>query len=83
MKTEQMIMGLACIRATVEVHKETMPVQTENQLKCIDEVISRLKSINGLSACINAINRDDMDVQTLVGFNMAVALFNKYLGEER
>ena len=83
MKTEQMIMGLACIRATVEVHKETMPVQTENQLKCIDEVISRLKSIDALSDDIKAVNRDDMDEKTLVGFNMAVALFNKYLGEER
>lgn len=83
MKTEQMIRGLVCIGAMIEPFAETMPVQTENQLKCIDKVISRLKSINELSACINAINRDDMDVQTLVGFNMAVALFNKFLGEER
>lgn len=79
MKTEQMIKGMACIRATVEAHKETMPVQTENQLKCINEVISRLKSIDALSDDIKAVNRNDMDEKTLVGFNMAVALFNKHL----
>ena len=83
MKTEQMIRGLVCIGAMIEPFAETMPVQTENQLKCIDEVISRLKSIDALSDDIKAVNRNDMDEKTLVGFNMAVALFNKHLREEK
>ena len=39
-----------------------------------------LESISALSADLKAVDRESMDEKVLIGFNMAIALFNKHLG---
>jgi hypothetical protein len=36
--------------------------------------------LTALSADLKAIDRENMDEKVLIGFNMALALFNKHLG---
>lgn len=38
-----------------------------------------LESISALSADLKAVDRESMDEKVLIGFNMALALFNKHL----
>lgn len=38
------------------------------------------KPLTALSADLKAIDRNNMSKEVLIGFNMAVALFNKHLG---
>ena len=42
MTNEELIKGLYSIRAIIETYKEDYPMQTENQLKVIDEIIEIL-----------------------------------------
>ena len=44
MTNEELIKGMTCIRYMIESLKESMPTQTENQLKVIDEVIAKLQT---------------------------------------
>jgi hypothetical protein len=48
--------------------------------EALDTAIETMKSVKALSAEINSIGRECMDEGVLIGFNMAVALFNKHLG---
>jgi hypothetical protein len=38
------------------------------------------KPLSALSADLKSADRESMDEKVLIGFNMAVALFNKHLG---
>ena len=42
--------------------------------------MNTMNAISALSADIKAIDRESMDEKVLIGFNMAIALFNKHLG---
>ena len=53
----------------------------EQTIKDIDRGFRALQSIEELSQDIKAVNRSIMDENTLIGFNMAVALFNKHFAE--
>ena len=46
MTNQELIKGMYAIRAMIESHKDTYPIQTENQIKVIDEVIERLERYN-------------------------------------
>ena len=43
MTNEELIKGLVCIKANIEVHKDLEPIQTETFVKVIDEVIEKLE----------------------------------------
>lgn len=49
-------------------------------LEALDKAITTLESVIALSADLKAINRNSMSEEALIGFNAAVALFNKHLG---
>jgi len=51
--------------------------------KSLDMAIQSLTAISELSKSLKAVNRYDMDEKVLIGFNMAVAIFNKCFGENR
>lgn len=53
---------------------------TGDEHNAIMAAIRDLKSINALSKDLKSINRELMKEDALIGFNMAVALFNKHLG---
>lgn len=48
--------------------------------KSLDMAIEALESVTALSADLKAVDRESMDEDVLIGFNMAIALFNKHLG---
>lgn len=50
--------------------------------EAFEVAINDLESISALSADIKAVDRDNMDEKVLIGFNMALALFNKHFGKE-
>ena len=43
MTNEELIKGLVCIKANIEVHKDIEPIQTETFIKVINEVIEKLE----------------------------------------
>ena len=43
MTDEELIKGLICIRYQIEEYKDILPIQTDNQLKVIDEVIEKIQ----------------------------------------
>ena len=49
--------------------------------KSLDMAIKALTAISELSKSLKAVNRYEMDKKVLIGFNMAVAIFNKCFGE--
>ena len=49
-------------------------------LEALDKAITTLESVIALSADLKAIDRNSMREDALIGFNAAVALFNKHLG---
>lgn len=49
--------------------------------KSLDMAIQALTAISELSKRLKSINRYEMDENVLIGFNMAVAMFNEYFGE--
>lgn len=49
--------------------------------KSLDMAIQALTSISELSKSLKAVNRYEMDEKVLIGFNMAVGIFNKCFGE--
>ena len=46
----------------------------------LEMAIKVLESVIALSADLKAVDRECMDEKVLIGFNMALALFNKHLG---
>lgn len=53
----------------------------EQTIKDINRGFKALEEIEELSHEIKAVNRSIMDKKTLIGFNMAVALFNKHFAD--
>ena len=53
MTTQELIKGMYAIRAMIESHKDTFPMQTENQINVIDEVIERLYDSGGRRDVMN------------------------------
>lgn len=49
--------------------------------EAINIAIKALTAISELSKSLKAVNRYDMDKKVLIGFNMAIAIFNKCFGE--
>ena len=49
--------------------------------KSLDMAIQALTAISELSKSLKAVNRYYMDEKVLIGFNMAVAIFNECFGE--
>jgi hypothetical protein len=49
--------------------------------KSLDMAIQSLTAISELSKSLKAVNRYEMDEKVLIGFNMAVAIFNKCFGK--
>lgn len=49
--------------------------------QALNMAIQSLTAISELSKSLKAVNRYDMDEKVLIGFNMAVAIFNKCFGE--
>lgn len=49
-------------------------------LEALNKAITTLESVSALSADLKAVDRESMDEKVLIGFNMALALFNKHLG---
>lgn len=46
----------------------------------LETAIATLESVIALSEDLKTIDRESMDEKVLIGFNMALALFNKHLG---
>lgn len=55
---------------------EIIPIAKE----ALDKAITTLESVSALSADLKAVDRESMDEKVLIGFNIALALFNKHLG---
>ena len=54
---------------------------TVKERQALDMAIQSLTAISKLSKSLKSIDRYEMDENTLIGFNMAVALFNKHFAE--
>ena len=55
--------------------------RSEECCKALNMAIKALTAISELSKSLKAVNRYDMDEKVLIGFNMAVAIFNECFGE--
>jgi len=55
---------------------EMIPIAKE----ALEVAITTLESVSALSADLKSVDRNSMDEKVLIGFNMAIALFNKHLG---
>lgn len=54
--------------------------QHDDTMFALDTAIETLESVTALSADLKAIDRNSMSEEVLIGFNMAIALFNKHFG---
>jgi hypothetical protein len=64
----------------VIVHMLEPQYDTDRIEDAVETAIKALESVIALSADLKAVDRECMDEKVLIGFNAAVALFNKHLG---
>ena len=64
----------------VIVHMLEPQYDTDRVEDAVEMAIKALESVTALSADLKAIDRESMDEKVLIGFNMALALFNKHFG---
>ena len=65
----------------VIVHMLEEKYDTDRVEEAVEMAIQSLTAISELSKSLKAVNRYEMDEKVLIGFNMAVAIFNKCFGE--
>ena len=65
----------------VIVHMLEPQYDTDRIEDALEMAIQSLTAISELSKSLKAVNRYEMDKKVLIGFNMAVAIFNKCFGE--
>ena len=74
--------AIECLTSLLEVRRKYGDLQTmRDEIESLQMAIQALTAISELSKRLKAVNRYDMDEKVLIGFNMAVAIFNECFGE--